>query len=127
MKHLLFGTVFLLCALLPLYSQSETLGSIYTSLDELERTLLDIQSENGSLKADTQALKENLRESEAASGRLQELSAELKRLLTEQEQAFNRQSALLEKSERGLKSWRLASIIEGAAIITILATGLLAH
>jgi hypothetical protein len=82
----------------------------------LERTLLDIQSENGSLKADTQALKENLAESEAANRRLQELSAELRTLSTGQEQAYRRQSVLLEKSERGLKSWRLASIIEGAAL-----------
>jgi hypothetical protein len=75
------------------------------------------------LKADTQALKENLRESEAASGRLRELSEELRTLSTEQEQAYRRQSALLEKSESGLKNWRLASVIEGAALVLVLALG----
>jgi chromosome segregation ATPase len=119
--HLLFAIVLLLSASLPLYAQQETLGSIYTSLDELERTLLGIQSENESLKADTEALRENLTESEAAGGRLLALSAELKRLSAEQEQAYNRQSALLEQSEKKFKGWRLASIIEGAAIIGILA------
>jgi hypothetical protein len=103
------------------------LGSIYTSLDEPERTLLGMQSGNGSLKADTQALKENLKENEAASGRFRELPEELRTLSTEQAESYRTQSALLEKSERGLKSWRLASIIEGAAIIMILATGLPAH
>jgi predicted RNase H-like nuclease (RuvC/YqgF family) len=127
MKHLLFGTVLLLCALPPLCSQQETLGSIYTSLDELERTLLDIQSENGSLKADTQALKENLAESEAAVKRLSALSAELKRLSTEQAESYRTQSVLLERSERKLKGWRLASIIEGAALCAVIAIGLLAN
>jgi chromosome segregation ATPase len=103
------------------------LGSIYTSLDELEQTLLDIQSGNESLKADTQALKESLRESEAASGRLQELSAELKRLSTEQAESYRTQSVLLEQSERKLKSWRLASIIAGAALCAVIAIGLTAN
>ncbi|MDR2691219.1 MAG: hypothetical protein LBB73_02820, partial [Dysgonamonadaceae bacterium] len=80
------------------FSQQETLGSIYTSLDELERTLLDIQSENESLKAGTQTLQENLRESEAANRRLAGLSERLRTLSTEQEQAYRRQSALLEQS-----------------------------
>jgi predicted RNase H-like nuclease (RuvC/YqgF family) len=127
MKHLSFVTVFLLCALSPLCSQSETLGSIYTSLDELERTLLDIQSGNESLKADTQALKESLRESEAANRRLQELSEELRTLSTEQAESYRTQSVLLERSERRLKGWRLASIIEWAALCGILAIGLLAN
>jgi regulator of replication initiation timing len=97
------------------------LGSIYTSLDELERTLLGIQSENESLKADTRALRESLTESEAANERLAELSERLRTRSTEQEQAYNRQSLLLEQSERRLKGWMLASIIEGAVIIGILA------
>jgi hypothetical protein len=75
------------------------------------------------LKADTQALKENLRESEAASGRLRELSEELRTLSTEQAESYRTQSALLEKSERKLKGWRLASIIEGAALVLVLAIG----
>jgi septal ring factor EnvC (AmiA/AmiB activator) len=119
--HLLFAIVLLLSASLPLYAQQETLGSIYTSLDELERTLLDIQSENENLKADTKALRENLTESEAAGGRLLALSEELKRRSAEQEQAYKRLSATSEQSERRLRGWRLASIIEGAAIIGILA------
>jgi hypothetical protein len=45
------------------------------------------------------------------------LSAELKRLSSEQAEAFKRQSASLELSERRLKRWRLASLIEGAALL----------
>jgi DNA repair exonuclease SbcCD ATPase subunit len=120
MNRLLSAIVFLLCALSPLCSQSETLGSIYTSLDELEGTLLDIRSENERLKSDTEALKLNLTESEAAAGRLSDLSAELRRLSTEQAEAYRRQSALLEKSGRRLKRWRLASLIEGGVIAALL-------
>jgi DNA-binding SARP family transcriptional activator len=90
----------------------------------LERTLLGIQSENESLKADTRALRENLMESEAAGGRLLALSEELKRLSAEQEQAYKRLSASLEQSGRRLKGWRLASIIEGAAIIALIAVSI---
>jgi hypothetical protein len=91
----------------------------YTSLDELEGTLLDIQNEN--LKRDTQALKENLTESEYANARLSDLSAELWRLSTEQAEAYRRQSASLDKSERRLRNWRLASLIEGGLLAALLA------
>jgi predicted RNase H-like nuclease (RuvC/YqgF family) len=121
MNRLLSAIVLLSLASLPLYSQQETLSNISTSLDELERTLLDIQRENESLKTDTQALKQNLTESAAANERLSILSAELRRLSTEQAQAYSRQSVLLDTSNRSLKSWRLASIIEGAALV---ATGI---
>jgi DNA repair exonuclease SbcCD ATPase subunit len=116
MKHLLLSIVFLLFALLPCYSQRETFSNIATSLDELEQTLLDIQSENESLKSDTQALKENLAESEAAAERLSSLSTELRRLSTEQGEAYRRQSVLLDTSNRSLRRWRLASLIEGGVI-----------
>jgi hypothetical protein len=53
--RLLFVIVLLSLVLPPLFSQQATLGSIYTSLDELEQTLLDIQNENENLKRDTQA------------------------------------------------------------------------
>jgi ferric-dicitrate binding protein FerR (iron transport regulator) len=111
----------------PLFSQQETLGSIYTSLDELEETLLDIQSENESLKEDTRTLKENLTESEAANRRLSALSEELRRLSDEQEQAYNRLLLSLERSERRLKGWRLASIIEGAALLGVFLLALTAN
>jgi ferric-dicitrate binding protein FerR (iron transport regulator) len=101
------------------FSQPPTLDSIYTSLDELERTLLDMQSDNESLKADTQALRENLTESEAATARLSALSEELRSLSNEQAEAYSRQSALLEQSERKSRRWRLASIIEGAALVLL--------
>ena len=110
----------------PLFSLPETSGSIYTSLDELERTLLGIQSENESLKSGTETLKESLLESEAANRRLSALSAELRSLSEEQEQAFARQSRLLEGSEKSLRRWRLASIIEGAAIVAVLAVSVIA-
>ncbi|MDR0638067.1 MAG: hypothetical protein LBG27_04055 [Spirochaetaceae bacterium] len=100
------------------------MDSIYASLDELERTLLAIQSENESLKAGTKTLQENLTESETANRRLSALSAELRTLPAGQAQAFRRQSALLEQSERRLKRWRLASIIEGAVIIALLAVSI---
>ncbi|MDR0640083.1 MAG: hypothetical protein LBG27_14505 [Spirochaetaceae bacterium] len=97
------------------------MDSIYTSLDELERTLLDIQSENESLKSGMETLRENLTESEAANRRLSALSAELRTLSEEQGQAFARQSRLLEGSEKSLRRWRFASIIEGAAVIVLFA------
>jgi septation ring formation regulator EzrA len=115
--RLLSAIVLLSFALSPLYSQQQTLSNINTSLDELEKTLLDIQSENESLKADTQALQRNLTESETANERLSNLSAELRRLSTEQQEAYRRQSDLLDTSERRLKRWRLTSLIEGAALI----------
>jgi hypothetical protein len=59
-----------------------------------------------------------LKESEAATERLSNLSAELKRLSTEQAADFKRLSLLLDTSERSLKGWRLASLIEGAALVT---------
>ena len=117
MSRLLSAIVLLSFASSPLYPQSETLSSINTSLDELERTLLDIQSENESLKADTEALRRNLKDSEAANEKLSNLSAELRRLSTEQQEAYRRQSDLLDTSERRLKRWRLASLIEGAALL----------
>jgi DNA repair exonuclease SbcCD ATPase subunit len=117
MKRLSAVIVLSSLVLPPLFSQQATLDSIYTSLDELERTLLDIQSENENLKRDTQALKENLTESEAAAARLSDLSTELKRLSDEQAEAYRRQSASLDKSEKKLRNWRLASLIEGAALI----------
>jgi DNA repair exonuclease SbcCD ATPase subunit len=117
MSRLLSVIVLLSLASLPLFSQQETLSNISTSLDELEQTLLDIQKENENLKADTQALKQNLTNSEAANERLSSLSAELRRLSTEQAAAYKRQSVLLDTSERRLKSWRLASVIECAALI----------
>jgi predicted RNase H-like nuclease (RuvC/YqgF family) len=120
MNHLSFVIVLLLSASLPLYAQQGTLGSIYTSLDELERTLTGIESENESLKADTEALRLNLTESEAANVKLSSLSAELRRLSTEQAEAYRRQSVLLGTSERSLKRWRLASLIEGAALVSVL-------
>jgi outer membrane murein-binding lipoprotein Lpp len=119
MRRLLFVIVLLLSTCLPVFSQRQTLDNISTSLDELESTLLDIQNENEALKADTEALKQNLSESEAAAGKLLVLSAKLKRLSSEQAEAFRRQSASLELSERRLKRWRLASLIEGAALISI--------
>ena len=122
MSRLLSVIVLLSFALSPLYAQLETLSSINTSLDELEKTLTDIQSANESLKADAEALRRNLTESEAANGRLSDLSAELRQLSSEQAEAYRRQSALLEKSGRSLRRWRLASLIEGAALAgTILA------
>jgi hypothetical protein len=68
-----------------------------------------------------------LTESEAAGKRLLALSAELKRLSAEQEQAYNRQSLLLEQSGRRLKGWRLASIIEGAALAAVIVFGVIAR
>jgi predicted RNase H-like nuclease (RuvC/YqgF family) len=117
MKRLLSVIVLLSFAPLPLFSQPQTLGSIYTSLDELEKTLTDIQNENENLKTDTEALKQNLMESEAANEKLLKLSTELRRLSTEQAEAYRRQSVLLDKSERSLRRWRLASLIEGAALV----------
>jgi predicted RNase H-like nuclease (RuvC/YqgF family) len=105
------------------FSQPPTLDSIYTSLDELERTLIDMRSDNESLKADTLALRENLAGSEAAAARLSALSEELRTLSNAQTEAYSRQSALLERSERTLKHWRLASIIEGAALATVFILG----
>jgi predicted RNase H-like nuclease (RuvC/YqgF family) len=110
---------FLFSSALLSFSQPPTLDSIYTSLDELEQTLLDMQSDNESLKADTQTLRENLTESETATARLSALSEELRTLSNEQAQAYSRQSVLLEQSERKLKSWRLASVIEGAALVLL--------
>jgi predicted RNase H-like nuclease (RuvC/YqgF family) len=121
MNRLLSAIVLLSLAPLQLFSQQATLGSIYTSLDELEQTLLGIQSENENLKRDTQALKENLTESETAAARLSDLSTELKRLSTEQAEAYRRQSDLLDKSERRLRNWRLASLIEGGVIAALVA------
>jgi chromosome segregation ATPase len=117
MSRLLSAIVLLSLALSPLYAQRETLSNINTSLDELEQTLLDIQNENENLKRDTQALKENLTESEAANARLSDLSAELRRLSTEQAEAYRLQSDSLDKSEKSLRRWRLASLIEGAALV----------
>jgi predicted RNase H-like nuclease (RuvC/YqgF family) len=120
MNHFSFVIVLLLSASLPLYAQRETLFNINTSLDELEKTLTDIQSENESLKADTEALKLNLTESEAANVKLSNLSAELRRLSSEQAEAYRRLSGLFDTSERRLKRWRLASLIEGAALAACL-------
>jgi predicted RNase H-like nuclease (RuvC/YqgF family) len=122
MSRLLSVTVLLSFVLSPLYAQRETLSSINTSLDELERTLTGIQNENESLKTDTEALKQNLMESEAANEKLSKLSAELRRLSTEQAEVYRRQSVLLDKSERSLRSWRLASLIEGAALVACVLT-----
>jgi hypothetical protein len=64
-------------------------------------------------------LRENLAGSEAAAARLSALSEELRTLSKEQAEAYSRQSALLEQSERTLKRWKLASIIEGAALVLL--------
>jgi predicted RNase H-like nuclease (RuvC/YqgF family) len=120
MNHFSSVIVLLLSASLPLCAQQGTLDSIYTSLDELERTLTGIESENESLKADTEALRLNLTESETANVKLSDLSAELRRLSSEQAEAYRRQSVLLGTSERSLKRWRLASLIEGAALVSVL-------
>jgi hypothetical protein len=93
----------------------------------LERTLLDIQSENEKLREGTRQLQENLTESENAEKRLSELSEELRKLSSEQELAFRRQSVLLERSEKRLRGWRLASIIEGAALAAVILFGALAN
>jgi DNA repair exonuclease SbcCD ATPase subunit len=108
-----------------LFSQQEISGSIYTSLDELEGTLLGIQSENESLKSGMETLKESLLESEAANRRLSALSAELRTLSEEQEQAYARQSRLLEGSEKSLRRWRLASIVEGTLLLAVIAAVIL--
>ena len=125
MSRLLSAIVLLSFASLPLYAQRETLSSINTSLDELEKTLTDIQSENETLKLDTETLRKNLEESKDSNEKLLKLSAELRRLSTEQAEAYRRQSGLLDRSERSLRNWRLASLIEGAALIAaVIALGL---
>jgi hypothetical protein len=68
------------------------------------------------LKTGTQALKQNLMESENANERLSRLSTELRQLSIEQGLEYKRQSDLLNISEKKLKGWRLASLIEGAAL-----------
>jgi hypothetical protein len=113
----LFVIGFCLFVSSPVFSQSETLFNINTSLDELERTLLDMESENESLKGDTAILRQSLLESEAAADRLLLLSTELRRLSSEQGEVFRRQSVLLEKSGKTLSFWRVFSLIAGAALL----------